>query len=73
MMQAESARLEWNSAKKRWQVAIHVGAEVIRRACDKTPRDAGEAALRDLAVGMARDEGYALDPARVSVAAPVVL
>jgi len=68
MIKANDAKVEWNANKKHWQVVIQVGAEVIRRQCEKTPRDAGESVLRELAVTTARDEGYDLDPARVSVA-----
>jgi hypothetical protein len=67
MIKANDAKVEWNPDKKRWQVVIHVGAEVIRRQCDKTPRDTAEPALRELAIATAKDEGYDLDPARVSV------
>lgn len=68
MMQANDARVEWNPGRKHWQVVIHIGAEVIRRQCAKTPRDADDAALRELAVRTARDEGYELDAGRVSIA-----
>jgi hypothetical protein len=70
MIKATDAQVEWNAAKKHWQVVIHVGAEVIRRTCDKTPREASEPVLRELAIVTARDEGYELDPARISVATP---
>jgi hypothetical protein len=69
MIKANDAKVEWNADKKRWQVVIHMGAEVIRRQCEKTPRDAPESALRELAVATAKDEGYELDPARVVIAA----
>lgn len=69
MIKANDAKVEWNDEKKHWQVVIQVGAEVIRRQCQKTPRDAGEADLRNLAISTARDEGYDLDPARVSIVA----
>jgi hypothetical protein len=69
MIKANDAKVEWNPDKKHWQVVIHMGAEVIRRQCDKTPRDAAESDLRDLAIRTARDEGYDLDPARVSIVA----
>jgi hypothetical protein len=68
MIQASNATVEWNPGKKHWQVVLHVGAEVIRRQCEKTPREADDALLRDLAIRTARDEGYDLDPARVSIA-----
>jgi hypothetical protein len=69
MIKANDAKVEWNPEKKHWQVVIHMGAEVIRRQCDKTPRDAAESALRELAIRTARDEGYDLDPSRVSIVA----
>jgi len=67
MIKASGAKVEWNPEKKHWQVVIHIGAEVIRRQCAKTPREAAETALKDLAVATAKDEGYDLDPSRVSV------
>jgi hypothetical protein len=68
MIQAADAKVEWNVEKKHWQVVIHVGAEVIRRQCAKTPREAGVEELRQLAIQTARDEGYELDPSHVSIA-----
>ena len=70
MIQANEAQVVWNTEKKHWQVVIHVGAEVIRRQCGKTPREMAEPQLRDLAVATARDEGYALDPGHVSIVNP---
>jgi len=67
MTQTGSAKVEWNPDKKHWQVVIQVGAEVIRRQCADTPHSAGEAELRSLAIQTARDEGYALDEAHVTV------
>jgi hypothetical protein len=68
MTQTGSAKVEWNPEKKHWQVVIQVGAEVIRRQSAKTPQDAGDHELRTLAVQTARDEGYTLDEANVSIA-----
>jgi hypothetical protein len=68
MIQASNAEVEWNPGKKHWQVVLHIGGEVIRRQCDKTPREADDALLRDLAIRTALDEGYELDPTRVSIA-----
>ena len=68
MTQTGSAKVEWNSEKKHWQVVIQAGAEVVRRQCAKTPQDADDAALRALAIQMAGDEGYTLDEAQVSIA-----
>lgn len=67
MIRANEAKVEWNSAKKHWQVVIQVGAEVIRRTCPKSPQEAAEADLRAVAVQTAHDEGYDLDEAHVSI------
>ena len=67
MMRASEARVEWNAAKKQWQVVIEVGAEVIRRPCPNNPRDAGDQDLRSAAVQTARDEGYEVDAGQVSI------
>ncbi len=66
-LKADNAKVEWDSAKKRWEVHIQVGAEVIKRALpDETP-DAGEEAVRRQAVATANDEGYELDPQSVEI------
>jgi len=67
MTQTGSAKVEWNPEKKHWQVLIQVGAEVIRRHFTKIPAGAGDQELRTLAIETARDEGYVLDEAHVSV------
>ena len=67
MTQTGSAKVEWNAEKKHWQGVIQVGAEVIRRQCTKTEQSAGDAELRSLAIQTARDEGYALDEAHVTI------
>ena len=67
MVKANDAKVEWNQDRKHWQVVIQIGAEVIRRQCAKTPEDADQATLRDLAVATAKDEGYLLDPSHVTV------
>lgn len=69
MERANSAKVEWNAAKKRWETHIHVGAEVVKRPIPKHTEDAGEEALKAQAVATARDEGYELDSANVSVVA----
>jgi hypothetical protein len=68
MTQTASAKVEWNAEKKHWQIVIQAGAEVIRRQCEKTPQNAGEPELRQLAIQTARDEGYTLDEAQVTIA-----
>ena len=67
MIQASEAKVEWNPAKKVWQVVIQVGAEVIRRPCPKNKQDAADADLRSVAVETAKDEGYEVDPGSVAV------
>jgi hypothetical protein len=67
MIRANEAKVEWNAAKKQWQVVIQVGAEVIRRPCPKNPHDAADADLRSFAVQTAKDEGYDVDAASVAV------
>ena len=68
MVRANSAKVEWNAARKRWEVHITVGEEVVKRPIPKHTEDAGEPALREAAITTANDEGYELDPANVEVA-----
>jgi hypothetical protein len=67
MLHADSAKVEWNPGKKRWEVHILVGAEVIKRPFDKRLADTGEPALKELACRTARDEGYEIGPDQVAV------
>ena len=67
MVKANSAKVEWDSAKKRWEVHIEVGAEVIKRPIAEKTIDAGDDAIRRSAVATANDEGYELDPASVQI------
>ncbi len=67
MICANEAKVEWNPAKKQWQVVIQVGAEVIRRPCPKNPQQAADADLRAVAVQTAHDEGYDLNESAVSI------
>jgi len=67
MTQTGTATVEWNPEKKHWQVVIQVGAEVIRRQCAKTAPAASDAELRALAIQTARDEGYTMEEAQVSI------
>jgi hypothetical protein len=66
-LKADSARVEWDSAKKRWEVHIHVGAEVIKRPVPDAALEAGGDAMRQQAVAIAQDEGYDLDPGSVEI------
>ena len=67
MDKANSAKVEWDSTKKRWEVHIEVGAEVIKRPLAEGTVDSGEDAVRRAAVSIASDEGYDLDPASVQI------
>jgi len=67
MLPADRAKVEWNSSKKHWEVRILVGAEVIKRTIDHQPADAAEAALKQKAVEVARDEGYAVTEGQVEI------
>ena len=67
MDKANGAKVEWDSAKKRWEVHIEVGAEVIKRPIPQETIDAGDEAIRRAAVLIASDEGYTLDPASIQI------
>ena len=67
MMLADGARVEWDSHKKRWEVHILVGEEVIKRPIDKHVAESGAAALKEAALGIAHDEGYEMDPQKVAI------
>lgn len=67
MIRADSAKVGWDSDKKRWLVRIQIGEEVIRRPLPKNPQDTGEDVLRSLAVETAKDDGYEVDPANVAI------
>ncbi len=67
MIRADSAKVGWDSDKKRWLVRIQIGEEVIRRPLAKKSQDASEEDLRSQAVQTAKDDGYEVDPAKVVV------
>jgi hypothetical protein len=67
MLQANQATVTWDPKKKHWHVTIEVGAEAIKRWSDTDGPEAGDDALRAMAVRTASDEGYALEAQRVSV------
>ena len=56
MVRANNAKVEWNADKKRWEVHISVGAEVVKRPIPKHTEESGEQALKDAAMATARDE-----------------
>ncbi len=67
-LKANNAQVEWDSQKKRWEVHIEVGAEVIKRPLPDHTLESGDDAVRQQAVATANDEGYELDPQTVSIA-----
>ncbi len=68
MLNADSAQVNWDTEKKRWNVRVKIGEEVIRRAIPKVSQSAGDDVLRTAAVEAALDDGYAVDPAKVAIA-----
>ena len=66
-LKADSARVEWDAAKKRWEVHINVGAEVIKRPLTEETLESGDDAVRQKAVATATDEGYELDAGKVEI------
>jgi hypothetical protein len=67
LLKANSARVEWDSSKKRWEVHIHVGAEVIKRPLANETMDSSGDNVRRKAVETAREEGYELNPENVQI------
>ena len=65
-MTAVEAKVHWSPEKKKWQVVIQVGAEVIKRWANQ-PKEAAEDSLRSAAIATAKDEGYDLDAGHVAV------
>jgi len=65
-MHADKVGVSWDESKHNWLVRIEIGSEVIRRHCDQ-PRDADEEKLRSAALQTVTDEGYKVDPSRISV------
>lgn len=67
MLRATNATVDWDTAKKHWRIRIRIGAEVISRQVSKPSQATDEEALRSLAIETARDEGYELNPAQVTI------
>lgn len=67
-MRADLAQVSWDDKSKQWLVRIKIGEEVIRRR-SKSAKNADEQTLRSLAVQLAQEEGYELEPAKVTVGA----
>jgi hypothetical protein len=65
-MLADRAVVSWDDAKSKWQVRIENGEEVIRRHCD-LPKNADDQALRSNAMQTVQDEGYEIDPSKLTI------
>ncbi len=65
-MLADRAEVSWDDAKSKWQVRIENGEEVIRRHSD-LPKNADDQALRSAAMQTVQDEGYELDPSKLTI------
>lgn len=66
-LKADRARVEWDSARKRREVHIQIGEEVIKRPLPGERLESDDDALRREAVETAKDEGYELDPQDVEI------
>ena len=67
MMKATRVLAEWDSSKKRWEVHIHAGSEVINRPISGQTIESADDSIRRIAVETARDEGYEVSPETVEV------
>jgi hypothetical protein len=65
-MLADRADVSWDDSKSKWMVRIENGEEVIRRHCD-LPKSADDQALRSAALQTVRDEGYEIDPSKLTI------
>jgi hypothetical protein len=67
MIRADNAQLSWDVQKKRWSVRIQTGEEVIKRPSPGTPQNASDEVLRSVAVQVASDDGYEVNPSQVTI------
>jgi len=65
-MRADKVEVSWDTAKSDWLVRIESGEEVIRRH-HKQSKNADDNALRSAALATAKDEGYEVNDAAVSI------
>jgi hypothetical protein len=65
-MLADRAEVSWDAAKSKWMVRIESGEEVIRRHWD-LPKNADDQALRSAALQTVQDEGYEIDPSKLTI------
>jgi len=64
---ATKTTIDWDPHDKHWHVRIQIGEEVIKRRLDSADRDADVDTIRSQAVAAAKDEGYEVDPATVTI------
>jgi hypothetical protein len=67
MVEVNNAAVSWDADKKRWVIRLQIGGEVIKRPGLKSARDADDESLRSMAVQVAQDDGYQLNPAAITV------
>jgi len=70
MLRADRASVAWSAEKKHWEVRIQVGEEVMKRKISPPRGEARAEALKAIALQVAKDEGYDLDPANITVEQP---
>jgi len=68
-MRADRVEVSWDANKSKWLVRIQNGEEVIRRYCNLA-KGADDGALRAAAEQTVKDEGYELDPSKVTIQKP---
>jgi hypothetical protein len=67
MTRADKAEVVWDGEKKTWRVRVQIGEEVIKRSLEGQGQNADEASLRAAALSAVKDDGYELDPGKVTV------
>jgi hypothetical protein len=68
MTRPNSAQIGWDGKKKNWTIAIHVGAEIIKRPPGQSiDRNATDEVLRAAAVRTAQDDGIEIQPEDVGI------
>jgi len=63
-MKADRVEVSRDESAKQWLIRIQIGEEVIRRHT-RDPKDATRDALRSVAVRIAEEEGYEIDPSAI--------
>lgn len=66
LLHADRAEVSWDNDKSKWMVRIQMGEEVIRRYC-KGSKDTDSQTLQADALQTAKDEGYDVDAANVTI------